>query len=131
MLIPVILGNMFGYRYGEKLGNKLSTMNDTRYFKKSYIDVGRGYFEEYGNRAFYIGTFLSIRSVIPPIAGILRRPRWQFVIHTSLAGIMWLTPLVVISYSITAFIPEAREYISIITLVVVFVPQLIAMRKIV
>lgn len=75
MLVPVILGNMFGYWYGEKLGNKLSTMNDTWYFKKSYIDVGRSYFDEYGNRAFYIGTFLSIRSVIPPIAGILRRPR--------------------------------------------------------
>ena len=131
LLIPVILGNMFGYRYGEKLGNKLSTMNDTWYFKKSYIDVGRGYFDEYGNRAFYIGTFLSIRSVIPPIAGILKRPRWQFLIHTSLAGIMWLTPLIAISYSITAFIPGARAYISAITIIVVLVPQLIAIWKLV
>lgn len=131
LIIPVILGNMFGYRYGEKLGNKLSTMNDTRYFKKSYIDVWRSYFDEYGNRAFYIGTFLAIRSVIPPIAGILKRPRWQFLIHTSLAGIMWLTPLIIVSYSITAFIPAARNYISIITILVVLIPQLIAIRKIV
>ena len=129
LLIPVVLGNLFGYWYGEKLWDKLTTLEDTRYFKKEYLTVGRHYFDDYGNKAFYIATFLPIRSIIPPIAGVLKRPWTQFVLHTTLAGLCRLVPLVSISYAITAYVPPARDYIPLITMIVVVVPQVIVAWK--
>lgn len=47
-------GDLLGYRWAGKLGEKLYERPDTWFFKKKYLYNAQAYFEKYSEKALYI-----------------------------------------------------------------------------
>jgi len=69
-VIATIVGDFIGYYSSSKVGDALYNKPDTRYFKKKHLYSAQAALEKYGDKIFYIGKFLHIRSFLPILAGI-------------------------------------------------------------
>ena len=128
MIAATIFADWLGYRRWSYVWVALLQKEDTRYFKKKYIYMWQKYFEEYWNRALYISRFLPSRSIIAPLAGMLGHNIGIFMIHSSLSAIVWIVPLLGLSYGLTHLVPWASRYIGVLTFCAIVIPQLIAWR---
>ena len=59
-----IIGNMVGYWIGYKAGPKLFKKDDSRFFKKEYVDKTHEFFEKYGNKAIVLARFVPIVRIV-------------------------------------------------------------------
>ena len=65
-----ILGDSVGYYTGRKFGTTLFKREDSIFFKKSYLDKAKGYFNRYGAVAIIIARFVpGVRTITPMVAG--------------------------------------------------------------
>lgn len=125
--IAVILWDILWYRRGTLMSNKIATMEDTWYFKRKYITMCEKYFDDYGKKTMIISKFLPIRSMIPLVAGALRRPAWgMFIVESFVSAVLWIISLLWASYFIIRLIPAAANHIALLTFLFVVVPQLIS-----
>lgn len=125
--VAVILWDVLGYRRGTLMSHKISTMEDTRYFKRKYITICERYFDDYGKKTMIISKFLPIRSMIPLVSGALRRPNWgTFIVESILSAILWIISLLWASYFIIRLIPAAANHIALLTFLFVVIPQIIS-----
>ena len=84
-------GNMVGYWFGKKTGEKLFTKNDNLIFKKKYIETTRAFFEKYGKMALIAGRFLPIiRTFAPILAGVIQIELKKFFMYNLSGALLWI-----------------------------------------
>jgi membrane-associated protein len=82
-------GDLLGYRWAGKLGEKLYDRPDTWFFKKKYLYNAQAYFEKYSEKALYIWRFIVIGSFLPMLAWVARMNIIRFTIHSVLSATIW------------------------------------------
>lgn len=120
--IASVLGYSFGYYFGHKTGKALLNRPDSLFFKKKHIEVARTYYDRYGGKTLIIGRFLPIvRTFAPILAGIINMDLRRFMFINILGGILW--PLVVVNagYFLGKMVPNARDYLSYVIVLMVIV----------
>jgi len=116
-----IIGNMVGYWIGYKAGPKLFKKDDSRFFKKEYVDKTHEFFEKYGNKAIVLARFVPIvRTFITAIAGVGRMDYRKFVIYSAVGGVLWATGVTLLGYFL-GNIPFVKDNIELILILVVLV----------
>ena len=116
-----IIGNMVGYWIGYKAGPKLFNKDDSRFFKKEYVDKTHEFFEKYGNKAIVLARFVPIvRTFITAIAGVGRMDYRKFVIYSAVGGVLWATGVTLLGYFL-GNIPFVKDNIELILILVVLV----------
>lgn len=106
-----ILGDFTGFTKGRWLGPKLFKKEESRFFKPSYLEKTRRFYEKYGAVAFILGRFMPvIRPLIPMLAGSsgYRFPKYVFM---NISGaIVWIGLLTPIGYFIGQKYPNIMDY---------------------
>lgn len=119
-----IIGNMVGYWIGYKAGPKLFNKEDSRFFRKEYVDKTHEFFEKYGNKAIVLARFVPIvRTFITAIAGVARMDYRQFVIYSTIGGILWATGVTLLGYFL-GNIEWVKNNIEVILILVVLISVL-------
>ncbi|WP_373453739.1 VTT domain-containing protein [Rhodococcus sp. 06-235-1A] len=126
ILIPIaaILGDQVGYLIGTKGGAALFKSNDSRFFKKKYIDESHLFFEKHGPITIILARFVPIvRTFAPVVAGASHMKYSLFLTYNVVGGILWGAGVTVLGYLLgqIAFI---REHVDIIFLIIVAVSVL-------
>ena len=79
---------------------------DTRYFKKKHLYNAQAALEKYGDKVFYIGKFLHIRSFLPILAGIGRMNIIRFWLNSIISTLIRASATFVPSFFIGVLFPD-------------------------
>lgn len=111
MILAAVLGDFTGYAKGRWLGPKLFSKPDARFFKRSYLDKSRAFYEKYGPLAFVSGRFMPvIRTMIPILAGASGFSLGRFSFLNVLGAVIWIGLLTPLGYYLGQRYPQLMDY---------------------
>ena len=122
--VAAVAGNLCGYAIGRRAGPALFRREESRLFKRAYVDRTREFFEHYGVRAIVLARFVPIvRTFITAMAGVGRMDIRTYALWSTVGGTIWATGLTLLGYWLGnhAFI---KNNIDIIAVLIVFVSVL-------
>lgn len=125
LILASFLGDLTGYFKGKWLGNKLFTDNNSRFFKKEYLERGNSFYVRYGFWAFIIGRYMPvIRTLVPMIAGAGGFNFRRFLLFNLAGAITWVSTLVPLGYFIGKTYPGVMKYSVYILLLFILIASL-------
>lgn len=131
LLIAAILGDTVNYWIGHRIGAKIFSKGNSRFFNKDYIERTREFYEKHGGKTIILARFIPIiRTFAPFVAGVGKMHYRTFLFYNIIGAFEWITiltfagyffgglPIVkknfeyaVIGVVIVSLIPMAFEYI--------------------
>ena len=127
-----IIGDSVNYAIGAKLGPAVFKKEDSRIFKKEYLDKTHAFYEKYGALAIIVGRFMPIiRTFVPFVAGIGKMGYFHFFSYNVIGGIIWVAIFLGGGYFFGSM-PFVKENFSLVALgiiVVSFIPPVVAADK--
>jgi membrane-associated protein len=89
--VAAILGDTINYWVGNYIGPKVFQMQNSRIFKKEYLDRTHQFYEKYGPITIVIGRFVPIiRTFAPFLAGVGSMTYGKFLTYNVVGGILWI-----------------------------------------
>jgi membrane-associated protein len=86
-----ILGDTINYWIGNYIGPKVFQMQNSRVFRKEYLDRTHQFYEKYGPITIVIGRFVPIiRTFAPFLAGVGSMTYGKFLTYNVVGGILWI-----------------------------------------
>jgi membrane-associated protein len=125
LVTAAILGDTTGYWFGAKVGTKLFTREDSRFFKKKYLEQTRIFYEKYGPQAVMLGRFVPVvRTFVPILAGIVKMKYLKFLRYNVIGGTVWGLGVTLFGYFLGSSIPNAERYFLPVVLLIILVTTL-------
>lgn len=120
LLIAAIGGDNVGYWFGAKIGPMIFRRDDSRFFKKEYVNQAHNFFEKYGGKSLILARFIPIvRTFVPIVAGVGRMPYQRFFLFNVVGGLFWILGLTLAGYFLGRVIPNVDQYIIPIIAVII------------
>ncbi len=83
-------GESTGYWFGRKVGRKLFTRENSRFFRKENLMQTEKFYEKHGPIAIVLACFVPImRTFVPIVAGVSRMPYRKFVPYNIIGAAAW------------------------------------------
>jgi len=84
-------GDSLNYSIGRYLGPKVFRFEDSRFFKRAYVERTHAFFERHGGKAIIIARFVPIiRTYAPFVAGIGSMPYRRFLLFNVAGAVLWV-----------------------------------------
>lgn len=116
-----ILGDTANYWIGHFVGPKVFTREQSRFFRKEYLDRTHRFYEKYGPETIIIARFVPIiRTFAPFVAGIGRMSYWKFISYNVIGGIGWVVLLVMGGY-LFGNIPVIRKNFGLVIIAIIII----------
>ena len=110
--VAAVLGDSVGYWFGRRTGPMLFTREDTRFFKKSYVEKSHAYYEKHGPKTIIIARFIPIvRTFAPILAGVSGMTYKKFFMYNVVGGLIWTVSMPTLGYFLGTRIPHIDKYI--------------------
>lgn len=125
-------GNVCGYWIGAKVGPALFAKQDSKLFKKEYVDKTHEFFDKYGSRAIVMARFVPIvRTFITAMAGVGRMDARKFFTYSAIGGIVWACGVTVLGYFLgeIPFIEKNIEAMLVLIVLISVIPIVIEVVK--
>lgn len=122
LCVAAITGNIAGYYFGKRVGDKLFTRDDNFIFKKRYVTITHDFYKKHGGRTLVLGRFLPIiRTFAPILAGVIKIDFKRFMFYNVVGGVAWVFSLTLIGYFLGVKFPVVKDYLGyiIISLIIV------------
>ena len=133
IIVAAIIGDSVGYLIGSKVGPKLFTRPDSRFFSQKNVQEAHTFFEKYGAQSIILARFLPIiRSFVPTIAGVSKLSYKKFLTYNVIGGALWGLVVTLLGYTLGRVIPNMDHYILpvVITVSIVsFIPLVLHLHK--
>jgi membrane-associated protein len=133
LMSAAIIGNIFGYWFGKKVGGKLYSRPDSFLFKKRHLTTTKAFYDKHGGTALILGRFLPIiRTFAPILAGVIKIDFKKFMFYNIIGAIAWIGSIASIAYFLGKQFPAIENYIGYIVIgliVITTIPVLITYLK--
>lgn len=87
MTLGGVAGDALSYYFGTR--GKAWFNKTNRFFKQSYLDRGKIFFERHGEKSVMLARFIGpFRPVVPFIAGAVRMPKLKFFGYNIIGGLL-------------------------------------------
>lgn len=91
LTIAAILGDTVNYGIGQYLGPKMFHFEDSRFFKREYLDRTHRFYEKHGGKTIIIARFMPIiRTFAPFVAGAGSMTYRRFIIFNVTGAVLWI-----------------------------------------
>lgn len=123
-----ILGNFFGYWFGNKFSYLINGDKDNWLFKRKHISAAHDFYEKRGGFAIAIARFLPIvRTFAPIIAGAVRMDFKKFVFYNVLGAVVWVGTLTSLGYILgnNTWVRNNLEFIILAIIFIVTAPVIV------
>jgi membrane-associated protein len=119
LAVAAVAGNACGYWIGRKAGPAVFDKEDSRLFKREYVEKTHTFFERYGNRAIVLARFVPIvRTFITVMAGVGNMGFRRFMTYSAIGGTIWAVGVTVLGYYLGQ-VALIRQHIELMLLVIV------------
>lgn len=101
LLIPIaaVAGDNLNYTIGKFVGPRVFHQEESRFFKKEYLDRTHRFYEKYGGKTIVIARFVPIvRTFSPFVAGIGRMAYVRFLAYSVAGGFFWVASFILCGY---------------------------------
>ena len=89
--IAGILGDSLNYWIGKKIGPKVFSSQESRFFKRDYLDKTHAFYLKYGAKTIVIARFIPIiRTFAPFVAGVGKMPYRTFIFYNIIGAVIWV-----------------------------------------
>jgi membrane-associated protein len=127
-----VLGNIVNYAIGARLGPAVFRKEDSRFFRKEYLDRTHAFYEKYGGLTIIVARFMPIiRTFAPFVAGIGRMGYGRFFIYNLVGSVAWVGIFLAGGYFFGSM-PFVKANFSLVALgiiVVSFIPPVVTAFK--
>ena len=132
LMSAAVLGNVVNYAIGGALGPAVFKSENSRLFKREYLDKTHAFYQKYGAIAIIAGRFMPIiRTFVPFVAGIGKMGYLRFFICNFIGSVGWVALFLAGGYFFGA-LPFVQKNFSLVALgivVVSLVPSVVAAVK--
>ncbi len=91
LCIAGILGDTVNYWIGKRIGPKVFTSQESRFFKQAYLNKTHAFYLKHGGKTIIIARFLPIiRTFAPFVAGIGTMPYRTFIVYNIIGAVLWV-----------------------------------------
>ena len=123
--IAAILGDSVGYAFGRKVGLRLFSREDSRFFKKAYLERTKVFYQKYGKKTIVLARFIPIvRTFAPILAGVGEMSYPTFLAYNIVGGLGWTVGLLSLGFGLGKFVPNIDKYILPIVLLIIVVSMI-------
>lgn len=133
LMVAAIIGNVFGYWFGKKVGENLYTRKDSFLFRKQHLITTKAFYDKHGGKALILGRFLPIiRTFAPILAGVIKIDFKTFMMYNVLGAFAWIGSIASIAYFLGKQFPQIENYIGYIVIgliIITTIPVLITYLK--
>ncbi|QNU65950.1 DedA family protein [Ruminiclostridium herbifermentans] len=132
LMLAAILGDSCNYEIGKFFGAKLFKNENSKIFKKEYLDRTHEFYEKYGGKTIIIARFVPIiRTFAPFVAGMGSMNYSKFISYNVVGGIGWVA---IFSFGGFFFgaIPWVQNNFFIVAIVIILIslmPAVITLLK--
>jgi len=124
-MISTILGNYFGYWFGNKFAYFFNRQEDTWFLKRSHMNAANEFYVNRGGFAIAIARFLPIvRTFAPIVAGTVKMDFKKFTFYNIVGAVIWVGTIMPLGYVLgdNAWVKSNLEYIIIGIILIVTLP---------
>ena len=94
LIAAAIAGDSLNYAIGHYLGPRVFRFDDSRFFKRAYLDRTHAFFERHGGKAIILARFVPIiRTYAPFVAGIGAMRYRRFLMFNVTGAVLWVALL--------------------------------------
>lgn len=113
MMSAAIIGNIAGYWFGRKAGEKLYSKKDSFFFRKSHIKTTKAYYEKHGGKTLILGRFIPIiRTFAPILAGVIKIEFKKFMLYNVIGAVAWIGGIGSIAFYLGKQFPQIENYLG-------------------
>lgn len=130
MIAAAVIGNMFGYWFGKKAGERIYERKETWFFKKKHLETTNKYYQRYGgNATLILARFLPVvRTFAPIIAGVVKVNFSKFMMFNLVGAVLWIFGLASIGYYLVTFFPGITNYMGYIFVALIILTAIPVLR---
>lgn len=135
ILIPLVtlaavLGDNVGYWFGAKVGIKLFTRPDSRFFKHEHLAQAQHFYERHGAKTILLARFVPIvRTFAPIVAGIAYMKYRVFWTYNLLGAFLWATCITSAGWLLGERFPFVEQYLTPIIILIVLITTIPIFRE--
>lgn len=99
LICAAVIGDSVNYAIGRYIGPRVFRFEDSRFFKRAYLERTHAFFEMHGGKTIIIARFVPIiRTYAPFVAGIGAMSYRYFLAFNVTGAILWVVLLVYAGY---------------------------------
>ena len=122
--VAAIAGDTLNYWIGSYLGAKVFQYEDSRFFKKKYLERTHQFYEKHGGKTIIIARFIPIiRTFAPFVAGVGSMTYRKFLAYNVVGGVMWIFSLTLAGYFFGT-IPVVRQNFTLVIMAIIVISVL-------
>jgi membrane-associated protein len=128
LIVAAFAGNAVGYEIGRRTGPAIFKKENSRVFKKEYVDKTIAFFDKYGSRAIVLARFVPIvRTFITVTAGVGQMDRRRYLTYSGIGGTLWAGGVAILGSLLGSFefVKNNLEVILLSIVLVSVVPMII------
>lgn len=125
LFLAAVVGNTTGYFIGRKVGHKLFSRPDSRFFRQEYLRQTEKFYKDNGSKAIVLAMFVPIvRAFSPVVAGIGHMPYRTFLTFNVIGAAIWTTGFTFLGYFAGGLIEQLGINIEVAALIIIFISLL-------
>lgn len=133
VFIAAVLGDSVGYSFGHKVGRKLFEKENSRFFKKKYLEQTEEFYDKHGSVTIVLARFVPIvRTFAPIVAGAGKMHYKTFLIFNLIGGFLWSSLFIYLGFYAGEILTKAGINIEVAALIIIFLsvsPMIIHVLK--
>ncbi|NBO12143.1 MAG: hypothetical protein EBZ03_08480 [Betaproteobacteria bacterium] len=130
--LAAILGDFVNYSIGRRVGAKVFSWENSRWFHRESFERTQRFYDRYGALTIIVGRFLPfIRTFAPFVAGVAAMDRRRFAVYNLVGALIWVVGLSSLGYAVgnTAWVQANFSLVTLLLIVVPGVPALIEVLR--
>lgn len=132
LLSAAIIGDTVNYWIGNRIGPRVFSNENSRVFKKAYLEKTREFYEKHGGKTIILARFIPIiRTFAPFVAGVGKMHYKTFLFYNVIGGFFWVTLFIFAGYFFggLTIIKNNFEFAVVIIVFVSLAPMAIEFAK--
>lgn len=128
LIVAAIIGDTVNYWIGHKIGPKVFANENSRIFKKAYLEKTREFYEKHGKKTIILARFAPIvRTFAPFVAGVGKMDYQTFFLYNVIGAFIWVTSLLFAGYFFGSlpWVQANFEYIVYFIIFISILPMII------
>ncbi|MGC3963549.1 MAG: DedA family protein [Rhodocyclaceae bacterium] len=99
LFIAAVVGDNLNYWIGRRVGRRVFSWNQSKFFNRAAFDKAHAYFERHGGKTIIIARFMPLaRTFSPFVAGVAAMDYRRFLPLDILGGALWIFSLCFAGY---------------------------------